>query len=180
MTIFKITFLSDFKNFLQRFLLLVSVRCFRNIFLNLDLFKMALQSSFYMKGASLARMYLFFYREMAIKYIENRAFCAFIHTNTYHVGTLIKRFRQFVSQKFFIEISSIPTLKCPIRTKLSKILLCSSMTCLSVQGDLKLNFYEDCTSNLKTALFFSNWPQRKDFLYCIGIYIAINVMERLL
>ena len=94
---------------------------------------------------------------MAIKYIENRAFCAFIHTNTYHVGTLIKRFRQFVSQKFFIEISSIPTLKCPIRTKLSKILLCSSMTCLSVQGDLKLNFYEDCTSNLKTALFF--WSQ---------------------
>ena len=42
------------------FFLLVPVRCFRNIFLNLDLFMMALWSSFDMKGASLARMYFFF------------------------------------------------------------------------------------------------------------------------
>ena len=64
-----------------------------------------------------------------------------------YVGTFIKLFRQFMSQTFFIEFLSISTLK----------------------------FY--CTSNLKTTFFFSNWSQQKDFLYCIVIYIAINVME---
>ena len=31
--------------------------------------------------------------------------------------------------------------------------------------------------NLKTIFFFSDWSQRKDFLYSIVIYFAINVME---
>ena len=53
----------------------------------------------------------------------------------------------------------------------------SNDTVLSSQGGLKLIFYEDCTSNLKTTFFFSNWSQRKDFLYCIVIYIAENVIE---
>ena len=36
-----------------------------------------------------------------------------------HIGILIKVFRQFRSQTFFIKFSSIPTLKSPMRMKLS-------------------------------------------------------------
>ena len=54
-----------------------------------------------------------------------------------HVGSLIKLFRQFMSQKsMFI-------------------------------NELKLNFHEDCTSNLETTFFFSNWSKRKNF--CIAM-----------
>ena len=37
-----------------------------------------------------------------------------------HVGSLIKLLRQFMSQKCFIEFSAIPTLKSPMKMKLSR------------------------------------------------------------
>ena len=36
-----------------------------------------------------------------------------------HVVTLIKLFRQFISQKYLMELSSVPTLKSPLKMKLS-------------------------------------------------------------
>ena len=42
----------------------------------------ALRSSFDVKGALLAPMYFFFYRDMAIKYIKNSAF---VHTKIVYV-----------------------------------------------------------------------------------------------
>ena len=42
--------------------------------------------------------------------------------------SLIKLLRQFMSQNFFIEFPSIPSLKSPMKKKLSCVLLCSSMT----------------------------------------------------
>ena len=79
-------FLSVFREFFTEIsldavvFLLVSFRGFRNIYLNFDLFMMALSSSFDMKGASLVRLH--FYKDMAIKYLENSAF---IHTKIIHI-----------------------------------------------------------------------------------------------
>ena len=68
-----------------------------------------------------------------------------------HVGTLIKLFRQ-ISHRVFVNTY--------IKTSCEKeIIIGLAMFINDVfkhSRYLKLNFYMDCTSNLKTTFFFSN------------------------
>ena len=61
-----------------------------------------------------------------------------------HVGTWIKRFSQFMSQKCFLEFSSIPTLKFLWKWSYHRFCYVHQWPSWSIQGDLKLNFYEGC------------------------------------
>ena len=159
--------------------MLVSVRCFKNISLNLDLFKMAFQSSFDMKGASLARMYFFFIGTWLLNILKTGLSAILyipIHTmlvlwlnlldSLYH-----KRFpRVFVNT--YIKMSYVK------EVIIAFAMLVNDVFKRSRYLETEFLWGLSTPSNLKTFLFFSNWSQRKDFLYCIVIYIEINVMER--
>ena len=81
--------------------------------------------------------------------------------------SLIKLLRQFMSQNFFIEFPSIPSLKSPMKKKLSYVLLCSSMTWLKYSRWLEIEILWGLYEQFKNHFLFFKliWTERFSILH---------------